>query len=35
MVENLECTRTMALSTRGSVRSAKNVDSWRVVSIPL
>ena len=35
LVENRECTTTIALSTRGSVRSGKNAGSCSVVSMPL
>ena len=35
LVENLECTRAMALTTRSSVRSGKKADNCGVVSIPL
>src|SRR6185295_1103659 len=35
LVENRECTSAIALSTRLSVRSGKNVGSWSGVSMPL
>jgi hypothetical protein len=35
LVENLECTRAIALAVRGSVRSGKNAGSWSGVSMPL
>ena len=35
LVENRLCTSAIAVATRSSCRSGKNVASWSVVSIPL
>ena len=35
LVENRECTSAIALTTRSSDRSGKNVVTWSGVSIPL